>query len=146
MSQPVAPCADFSGVVERVPTKQASGGIWAVLRRNLPWGKQPQIGWLRLRFGCRIKGRGCKAPSPGSQQPAMRTAQEFFDRCDIRMVRGCKSARFPVSGLQSVKSADWPPACRRCSPKIRQTGRKENKWKKTNRNLRYGHTRIRWRP
>lgn len=61
MSQPVAPCADFSGVVERVPTKQASGGIWAVLRRNLPWGKQPQIGWHSPTIWLQDKGTGLQS-------------------------------------------------------------------------------------
>ena len=36
VSQPVAPCADFSGAVEKVLDKQASGRIWAVLRGDLP--------------------------------------------------------------------------------------------------------------
>ncbi|MFQ9799945.1 MAG: hypothetical protein ACLR23_14500 [Clostridia bacterium] len=36
VSQPVAPCADFSGAVEQALDKQASGRIWAVFEGDLP--------------------------------------------------------------------------------------------------------------
>ena len=79
MSHRVAPCGGFDGEVEKVPASgKAAAKFGRFWRESAQREIQPQIGRLSLRFGCRIKAGGCKRPSAGSQQPAMRTAIKGF--------------------------------------------------------------------
>lgn len=62
MSHRAAPYGGFAGMVEKVPDRQGESEIRAVLAESAQREIQNQIGWLSLRFGCRIKAGGCKCP------------------------------------------------------------------------------------
>ena len=92
VSQPVAPYADFAGMVEKLPDRQAPSEIRAVLAEVCT---ERNTAPNRPAFACDlvagIRGGVAKLPRLGSQQPAMRTAKGIppFSVSQMRGVANC---------------------------------------------------------
>lgn len=94
------------------------GRFWERLART----EEPlQIGWLRLRFGCRNKRRGCKATPPRFTAARNADCKGDFVLFRFADARGCKLPAFRLLGLHILPTPILQPFEGDC---IKKTARK----------------------